>query len=566
MSEEANLKLRKTVEQRLMLLETQRWSWFQNWRLLARYIQPRLGRFTPFPNPGNRGSPKNQHIINSTATISAQRFAAGLLSGASSPDRPWFRLRLAGSTDEPTGEVRAWLDMVGDRMMTVFGESNFYDSIATMYEEEGVFGTAAELIYDDFEDVVRFYPLAAGEYYLAVNARLEVDTLYRKFLLTIAQMVDKFGEDKCSPQVKALYENDQLETEIIIAHAVEPNDDRVQGAFGFRGMPFREVYWEWGQKGTALLKTAGYHEKPFSAPRWNVTSNDAYGRSPGMDAMGDVIQIQIEEKRKAQAIDKVVNPPMIADARLRNEPASTIPGGVTFAPPGVEAMKPMYQIEPRIDFMVQDIERCETRVKSAFFEDLFMMISQIDRDMTAFEVAKRQEEKMLMLGPPLMRNHKELLKNRIERTFGLMSRVRLPDGSSLIPPPPSQISGRHLKVEFVSILAQAQKAVATGAIERTFQFAGGIAALKPEVMDNLDADQAIRDYSDLIGVPTNIVVPDAKVADIRTRRQQQQQIAAALQTGTAAAQGAETLSKTDVGGGMNAISMMTGLGPSKAAA
>ena len=48
-----------------------------------------------------------------------------------------------------------------------------------------------------------------------------------------------------------------------------------------------------------------------------------------MDALGDIKQLQLEQKRKAQAIDKNVNPPMIADPSMKNEPASLLPGAVT---------------------------------------------------------------------------------------------------------------------------------------------------------------------------------------------------------------------------------------------
>ncbi|TIN81210.1 portal protein, partial [Mesorhizobium sp.] len=69
----------------------------------------------------------------------------------------------------------------------------------------------------------------------------------------------------------------------------------------------------------------------------------------------------------------------------------------------------------------------------------------------------------------------------IDRTYAIMIR------NNMLPPPPPDLHGQPLKIEYISILAQAQKAVATGAVERGFAFAGQLAAVKPDVLDKLDA-------------------------------------------------------------------------------
>jgi hypothetical protein len=97
---------------------------------------------------------------------------------------------------------------------------------------------------------------------------------------------------------------------------------------------------------------------------------------------------------------------------------------------------------------------------------------------------------MLMLGPVLERLHDELLDPLVTRVFNIMSRQGM---FADIPLPPS-LQIPHLQVEFISMLAQAQKAVATGAIERFWQFGGQIAALKPEAADRLDPDGTMEAY------------------------------------------------------------------------
>jgi hypothetical protein len=136
-----------------------------------------------------------------------------------------------------------------------------------------------------------------------------------------------------------------------------------------------------------------------------------------------------------------------------------------------------------------------------------------------FEIAERKEEKLLALGPVLENIYNGQLEPVIDRTYAILNRL------NRLPPPPAELRGQNLKIEYISILAQAQKAVATGAVERGVAFAGQLAAVKPDVLDKIDADEAVDVYFDYLGVPPSIVVPDDKVEKIRSDRAQKQAIA-----------------------------------------
>jgi hypothetical protein len=191
-------------------------------------------------------------------------------------------------------------------------------------------------------------------------------------------------------------------------------------------MKFRELYWEMGASQALVLQQRYFHEFPAIAPRWDLVSNDAYGRSPAMDALGDIKQLQLEQKRKAQAIDKMVNPPMIADVALKNEPASLLPGGVTYVPStaGAVGFKPVFEVMPPIAELKDDIAEVQGRIRSVFFNDLFLMISQLDTVRTATEIDARREEKLIQLGPVLERFENEGLDPAIARTYAIMPRCR----------------------------------------------------------------------------------------------------------------------------------------------
>ncbi|MGH8505672.1 MAG: portal protein, partial [Stenotrophobium sp.] len=443
------MALREHCDNLLIGLKTDRFSWWTHWREIADYIIPRRYKWLITPNQGNRGSAINQRIIDNTGTIALRVLSAGMMSGITSPGRPWFKLATNSDELNDNSNVKLWLSECERRMETVFAESNFYTSLATVYNDLGAFGTGVMIIYQDYDDVIRCFNTCAGEYFLQNDDRQDVSVMGREFVLTVKQVAQQFGLDNCSPTVRGAVETGgaALTREIIIGHLIEPNDDLVPGAPGVKGMPWREVYWERGTGGNMLLRVRGFHEKPFIAPRWDIVGNDAYGRSPGMDALGDIKMLQVEQKRKAQAIDKHVNPPMVADVSLKNEPASMLPGGVTYVngTAGGIGFKPIYQIAPDFSGLVEDIKELQQRIKNTFFNDLFMMISQLDTVRTATEIDARKEEKLIQLGPVLERFENEALDPAINCVFDIMLR------GGLLPPVPQELSEQRIKVEYISM-------------------------------------------------------------------------------------------------------------------
>lgn len=550
------MRLREHADTLMIAMRTDRYSFWTHWREISDYLIPRRYKWLITPNQGNRGSPINQRIVDNTGTVALRVLAAGMMSGITSPGRPWFKLATDDTDLNDDSEVKLWLSECERRMETVFAESNFYTSLATVYGDLGAFGTGAMIIYQDYDDVIRCYNTCAGEYFLQNDDRQDIGMLAREFVLTCAQVAAMFGVENCSPTVQQAIQNGGalLTREIIIGHLIEKNTDMIPSAPGVKGMPWREIYWERGTGQNTLLRVRGFHQKPFISPRWDIIGNDAYGRGPGMDALGDLKQLQVEQKRKAQAIDKHVNPPMVADVSLKNEPASMLPGGVTYVSStnGSVGFKPVYEVMPDMTGLIADIEKCQERIKITFFNDLFMMISQLETVRTATEIDARREEKLIQLGPVLERFENEALDPAINCTFDIMLR------GGLFPPVPVKLSGKKIKVEYVSMLAEAQKAASTAAVERLAQFVGNLAGAVPGALDNVDWDEMIDEYADMLGVSPKIIMATAKVQAIRQQKQQQAQQQQAMQASMAAVQGAQGLSQTDVGGGQNALQKVLG--------
>lgn len=553
---------RQRLERMRGQLDSERQSFVTHWRNLADYVLPRQQRFLATDRNRLKSSVNNL-IVNNTATLSTRTLSSGMMAGITSPARPWFTFTMDDTALAELGPVKEWLSVCAGRMREVFLRSNLYNILPMMYSDLGVFGTTACAVLEDREDVIRLYHFPIGSYMLSNSPRYQVDTLVREYQMTVRQLVEEFGEDNVSDTVRSQYQNNSKENWVDVVHVVYPNEDYDEAKPASKFKAWASCYYEKSATDGKFLREAGFDEFPCLAPRWLLMGEDVYGSScPGMDALGDIKALQLEEKRKAQAIEKMVNPPMVAPSSMRNSRASVLPGDVTYLDiqSGQQGFKPAYEVNPRINELMMDIQQNEQRIRRAFFEDLFLMIANDTRsNITAREIEERHEEKLLMLGPVLERLNDELLDPLIDRTFSIMLK------NKLLPPPPKELQGMPIKVEYTSIMAQAMKLVGLGSMERFAGFVGNIAAAKPETLDKVDFDQMVDVYGDSVGLPPNIVVPDDKVAEIRAARakqqqqmQQMEQMAAMAQVGQQAAQGMQAMSAADMESD-NALTRMLGI-------
>ena len=512
----------KTKRQQLLTrwghLRSERATWWSHWQEVTTYLLPRNGRY--FEQDRNKGHRRHNSIYDNTGTRALRTLGAGMMAGATSPARPWFRL---GTTDPDLNKyppVQLWLADVTERMQLVFTKSNTYRTLHGIYEELGAFGTAGSIVLPDSKNAIHHYPVTIGEYAIATDYQGRVNTLYREFQKTVGEVVREFGYNKCSTSVKNLFDRGSLDQWITIIHAIEPRDDRERD---FKkkdnmNMKYKSCYFEQGGDGEQVLRESGFRDFPAIIPRWGIAGGDIYGNSPGMEALGDIKQLQHEQLRKAQGIDYQTKPPLQVPSYMKNRDVDSLPGGVTFVDGQQGKIETAFNVNLNLNHLLQDIQDVRGRINSSFYADLFLMLANAtDTRMTATEVAERHEEKLLMLGPVLERLHNELLDPLIDNTFNRMVEA------GLVPPAPEELQGTELNVEFVSMLAQAQRAIGTNSVDRYTNTMGMIAQMKPDVLDKFDSDKWANAYAQMLGINPELIVPDKQVARIRQERAQAQQ-------------------------------------------
>lgn len=565
---QGNPEKRRELELLRGELQTERATFLTHWRQLGEVFLPRRPRFDIYDI--NKGDKRHNNIYDSTGPFAVRTLASGMMAGITSPARPWFRLTTQDPALAERGAVKEWLADVTQKMGAMFLRSNLYNNLPIAYADMGVFGTSAIYVEEDFDKVMRFCTQPIGSYCVSVNERGIVDVFQRDFQMTVRQLIGRFGYDypgdkihweRFSTHVRQYWEVGQREAWIPVVHIIRPNPMHDPQRASAKYKAYESVYYELGYGGYethaspeagVYLRESGYDHFPVLCPRWAVTGEDSYGTDcPGMTALGDGRALQVLQRRKGNAIDKMINPPLVGPTQLKNSRISHLPGDVSFASErdGEKGLRPIYELRFDMAPVLDDIQQHQARIRRAFFEDLFLMISSDERTQppTAEEIVERRSEKMIAIGSVLEQLNQDVLDPLIDLGFAMMER------QGLIPPPPSEIQGQELKVEYISIMSQAQKLVGLSGMERFAGFAFKLAAdtQDPTILDKVDKDQLIDEYGEALGVSPKIIRSDEKVEEIRQTRAQERDMAQAQQAAETIKQGASAakdLSQADMSG------------------
>lgn len=553
----------QSCESRIASLNTWRLTHWNTWGQIARYMAP--WRYYAFitANTFANGIRNDSAIVDRTATLAGEVCSAGLMSGMTDPDRPWLKLGPAIPGFELDKPGQMFYDDLTDRLRYIYAESNFYEAQAQHYDDLTFFGTSPVIDYESREDILHCFVPCAGEYFLGNAFDFTSETLYREFRLNVSQIVEMFGLENCPEDIIKMWrqKGGALDNESVIGHCIEPNYAIESGTGTAVGVvpgdfTWREVYWLRGKQNAKPLSMSGFHEQPFAVSRWDQQGNDPYGRGVGEKMLPDTIQLQLETRQKAESIEKVNRPPMGADVALMNQPSSINPGKITYmnAANGEKKFWPLFEIKPDIPAITADIEIVQQRIGRTAYNDVFRTFENLRDEtrsqVTATEIDALKEERLIPLGPVIGRVYGSMRK-RVRRHLEIMKR------RDIFPRVPPSLRGVPLKIDFVSLLTQAQKATSTAAIARSVQFAGTVAAIYPQARYNIDPDEAVREFNEGVGAPSRILRSPAQVKKLVQAEVDQQKAAQAMQFTKEGAASAGVLSKASLAPG-NALSALVG--------
>lgn len=557
------LWLRQQIELDRNIMELDRSTYIETWVELARYFSPRRPRF--LSSDVNKGWRRNQQIIDDTGGMCKDVLVAGMLAGICSPTRLWFLLGDPETDSQGDQAGKDWYYDATKRAAAVLYRSNFYEEVPLMFEDAATFATGVIWMAESAtHETVNFKSLPLGSYSIHHDPEGHVNKFYREFMMTVTQLLDEFGHrdangeidnwEVFSQAVRTAHDNKIQDYWFYVGHYVRPNHEYEPEAPGTRGFPFLEAYFERGavnqtaagvtttNMGTEqwrFLRIRGLTQMPVMELIWKKTGEDDYGTEcPGIRSIGDVRQLQAQEKRVSQASEKMINPALQGPPSLRGQRVSLLAGDLTTYDqrsndPG---LRPINEVNLNIQMMEERSDRIRNRIKEAWHYGLFLMMQSQNNEgiqpITAAEVAEKQQEKLLMLSPVLEKANRTAFNPLIQ--FVIQAMVN----RGMLPPPPPSLQGRMATVEYSSIFAQAMKASELGPIKDYSAWLQSQAQVTPEILDTVDHDEMARQYGDKSNVPPVIIRPQEEVDHIRKQRaiaqqKQAQQAAAAQQAKSA---------------------------------
>ena len=508
-------------------LEAERQSYEPQWKDVVTYIAPKRGQFLHMTDTGN-GIKNDQKIINNVARMASQTFSAGMMSHVTNPSRKWFNLSTSDKNKNELYDVSSWLHDVKTQMYQIFAQSNLYRELRTLYGDLADFATSAIFIEKDEKTIIHTQCLNPGSYYLMTNHKGEVVGFARKISMTVQQIYNKFIVDSqgnedwenVSDTIKAAWKNNTKLERYSICHFILENENYDPKSSLSKYKKYKSVYYE-DNNTDKFIGEYGYNNFPVFGVRWKSSGAEAYGTdSPGLICLSDNKQLQYYEKQLTQTIDKKIDPPLIADSSLKSKPTSTLPGSISYADSfsGKASVANLQNIDFNSSEIKEVIFNLENRIKEAYHVNLFLMLTNEDRrQITATEIMERKQEKLLALGPVLEQINQDLLDPLIDITFEYMNEF------GLIPEVPEELDGIPLKIEYISVMNQAQKQSELNTINPLIQLVSNLAQINPDAVKKINVFEIIDEYGDKLNISPGIIRPEEEIQEMMEQEQEARQ-------------------------------------------
>jgi hypothetical protein len=503
------------------------------WKQTAKYINPDMS-WQDEPDAAQK--PEDAASIYDTTAIKASNTLADGIQGYSfARNQAWFKAALE-DIEEMTGEETDWLQYAEKEMYRQTQKSNFYDEGRTFVKCCADFGTA---IMTREDDVIRRIPSYKTQHlkYCCIdeNPYGEVDVLFRDFWVDAFRAASIFGKENLPKNIREAYDKASMKL-WKFTQAILPVDrydidiDRPQSK------DFYTVYWADIDREKATMD--GYFQlKPFFCWRWsrNLDGGVWGTNSPGTMELPDIKQANSVRGDLSRLEQQIGRPPIKATEGLTGR-INLKPNGVTSIRPGEDFAFLQSMGDPK--GMMDDLARLQKSINEAYYTDFFLILSQnMEKQKTATEVAGIQGEKAALMSAFYGRLSAEFLEPVLEDLFS----IELLSGR--IPRPPDSLwaQDRQLRLDMISPLAQMQRRyLMLGSSQQAIAEIAALVQLNPQIMDNINFDQYVRNLCEAYGLDKRVVIDMADVERMRQARAKQQQ---ALQQQAMQLQGLEVGSK-----------------------
>lgn len=517
------MSLAEIIKKRFGSLEKGRTVWESHWDEVATYVIPRKDNVYGQAVDGDK---RNQRVYNTEPTKDNDELADALASIMINPQTKWMEYSSGDERvdrdDASYKTLSAWTEMT----LRELSSSNFYLEAHEAFTELPSFGTGALITHENNEEGepdVWFEQTPIYEWYLSLDAKRRPRIAYRKYELTVRQMVEEFGDQILEDSELAQFNESNPDKKYFICQAIEPIKSLAPH------MSQVNDSWKFGSIHVLLnrglvLRESGFRTFPVAFPRFTVINGEVYGRGPAMKSLPDIKTLNAMEAVNLQSAQMTMAPPLQAVENSLLRPPKLIPYGLTFRKPGSEPLETLFT-GGRVDIGLDIIQSKEQKIKEHFFIPQLRMVEQ-DR-MTATEIMQRRDEQFRSLGSVLMRLSREFIGPIVDRVFDIMwHKGRFGSREDIPQVLKEQIERQNgsLGIRFTSLIARAQAAAEAENLTRAIQASAPVFDFQPEVGDILDGDTILRDNLKKMGVPGEFARTEGRVRQLRQERAEAQRI------------------------------------------
>ena len=536
-------------------LTAARANWDSLWQDLSDYFCP--GRITAVRKE-SEGERKTQKIYDNTGADAAQKLAAGLYSRTVNPASKWFYITLETPDEELENNqaVSEWFDLVRDRAQSVINKRG----TGALYQTYCDLVTLCNAVLFTNEDPIngisfRVFPIDTVD--IAEDYRGVVDTVYRKFEMTLRQVEQEFPGKLSRNRLQQMESEPDAKVEIL--HVVGPRKKYDPDKIDNLNMPIESIYILCDEE--LVLQESGYPEMPYAVARLEVLAGELYGRGPATIALPEVKSLNEMAKLQLDSSNMRLRPPLDVPVNAYINPIELIPGYKNLNQDESGRRITPLNVAGELSYTAKDIELMQNKVKTIFYNDQLYL--RTNAEMTATEVQKRSEIQMQLMGPWQGRLELELFEPLINRILGIL--VRLGE----IPPPPQELldlseddaiqslakssdeelsekdkarqekviskkySTKALKIVYDSPLARAQRLVDVQVIDQVKMSIMQTMQLNPnaaqELLMRFDFGRMEVDRAKALGLPTKYIVSEEKYNQAKAAQEAQKQQLQAMQ-------------------------------------
>lgn len=515
-------------------LKGSRGTWDQHWEDLARVMLPRRMGFASTQVPGDK---RTDDLFDGTPMQEA-RGLANTLGAMLRPDgQEWFFLRTADDFDMGTDEAKDWLADTEERMRDAFADprARFRQATGEADLDLVVFGTA--VVFEGEGKTLNhllFQSIHLKDACPYFDEQGNCAGLYRRRMLTAYQAMEFFGLEKLSAKVKEQIRQEKYEELAEYLHCVSPRQMGRPDALLSINQPYADLWIDVAEG--SIVKEAGFVDFPFIVPRWDTSSGEEYGRSPGMIALPDANTLQAMGETLLIAGQRAADPPIMAPNDGAFHEINTIPGGLAYYDADTASRMGRIPIEPMVTganmpLTLEMQESTRNQVRNAFLRNLFNLPQPGEATMTATEIVARQQQFVRETGPVFGRLETDYTAPIVERAFRIMLRA----GAFL--PIPEVLAGRKVRFEYESPIKRIREQAEAVAAQAWVADHVTIAAetQMPDVLDPINFDEYSAFTARANSLPHRLLNGRQAIEAKRQARAEQQEQAAQLEMAQAGA-------------------------------